>query len=569
MSKSKRPRGGAPAEPDLMAAVRAAMVDPGPLHLLSYVSTLLTALEPRGEERPFAAPAPDGPSREELAAMFIDVPQPETTALLTVIAALADDEVLRVRIRRELASRDYVLPDWLGRLDQTSAYRAVRMTHILGDGDNVMVGVRLAGSDAATCVVYVDHNMGQLVKDAFVIPESIEVIVGRYQSIDEDPDTTWEELSLADARAWIDPAIDMAARTFPPLETDSWPACRPLVEWITRTLPAGGTGYQRPQWDSEQLDGLAARFFSSKHGAAFDDVDHRGLLDSILWYATDYGPGDPLRWSDVRIEILLADWLPRKVIAATEYLALAPALLRAFVGFAHDESVVRADLTDQTLHAIDAWAPEYLRAIQASGTDMHDRFEFGPGEYESAVMGPNWAEEMRLDDLATEVGGREQLDALDTTPLPDEPFDWSRVPEDIEVRVGEVLALTDRCCDELLDVEYRTVCRRVLARVASQGPAVFRRKGRVETAAAGLVWIAGKANGCFDYGSELKAMDIAKHFGVKSSPSQRGGVMVKAGRFSSDPYSVDLGSPDYLVAARRERIIRRRDELRQRIASPD
>lgn len=71
------------------------------------------------------------------------------------------------------------------------------------------------------------------------------------------------------------------------------------------------------------------------------------MLDSILWCANDYGPGDPLRWSDVRIEMLLADWLPRKVIAATEglALALAPALLRAFVRFVRDESAVRADLT--------------------------------------------------------------------------------------------------------------------------------------------------------------------------------------------------------------------------------
>lgn len=85
--------------------------------------------------------------------------------------------------------------------------------------------------------------MGKLVKDDFVIRESIEYIVGRYQSLDDDPDTTWEELSLADARASIEPAIDLAARTFPPLGIYSWPGCRPLVEWITRILPADGAGY--------------------------------------------------------------------------------------------------------------------------------------------------------------------------------------------------------------------------------------------------------------------------------------------------------------------------------------
>jgi hypothetical protein len=68
----------------------------------------------------------------------------------------------------------------------------------------------------------------------------------------------------------------------------------------------------------------------------------------------------------------------------------------------------------------------------------------------------------------------------------------------VTARVHEVLALTDSCCEEMLDFEYRTACRRVLAHVASEGPEVFRRKGRVETAAAVLVWIVGKANDLFE-----------------------------------------------------------------------
>ncbi|WP_395307494.1 DUF6398 domain-containing protein [Mycobacterium sp. AMU20-3851] len=562
MSNSRRQRGRASAESDLMLAVRTAMTDPDPLHLLSYVSTLLTAVDPRGKVHPFAGPTPDQPSRDDLVAMFADVVAPETTALLATIAALTGDEVLQARIWRELATREPVAPDWVGRLEQPLAHRAVRMNHILGDGDNIIVGVRLADGREATCIAYVDHNLGQLVKDAFVIPEPIDVIVAQYQRINDDPDTTWEELSLADARAWIDSAVEVGAMTFPPLESESWPACRPLVEWITRSLPQGGTGYQRPQWNPTQVDHLADRFFNSEEGRGFDDADHRGLLGSVLWFATDYGSGDPVRWSDVRVEMLLADWLPRKVIAPVEYLAAAPELLWAFIRFAHHDSGVRADLTEQTLNAIDAWTPEYLRAIRTPrpGPDMFDGL---PGSYE-----PNWFEEGELHTLAQEVGGPEKLDALDTRPLPDEAFDWSGIADDVAARVDEVLALTDRCCDALLDVEYRTVCRRILARVASHAPKVFRRNARAETAAAGVVWIAGKANNLFDGKSGVRAMDIAKFFGVSSSPSGRGEVMRRAG-FSGNGYDTDLGSPDYLVAKRRQWIIERRDEMRKRIAAAD
>ena len=76
-----------PAEPDLLVQVRTALADPDPLHVLSYVSSLLTTIDPRGRDHPFARSneASDAPTREELAAMFIDVRTPETTALLSVI----------------------------------------------------------------------------------------------------------------------------------------------------------------------------------------------------------------------------------------------------------------------------------------------------------------------------------------------------------------------------------------------------------------------------------------------------------------------------------------------------
>jgi hypothetical protein len=39
----------------------------------------------------------------------------------------------------------------------------------------------------------------------------------------EDPDTVWRDLVLADARVRIRQAIERAATTVPPFETDTWP----------------------------------------------------------------------------------------------------------------------------------------------------------------------------------------------------------------------------------------------------------------------------------------------------------------------------------------------------------
>ncbi|ORW00283.1 hypothetical protein AWC14_10615 [Mycobacterium kyorinense] len=188
------------------------------------MSTLLCATDTR-RNHPFTldeAPDPRAVTREKLIRTFLDVVIPETSALLAVIAEMAgDDDVLRARIRRELGTRLKVEPAWLARLRETSTYQAVRMSHVLGDGDNIMLGVRLPGGHELTCLVYIDHNLGTLVKDAFFVPAPVADMVAEFRRVTEDPDTRWEDISLADARAWIETAIELAAITFPPLETET------------------------------------------------------------------------------------------------------------------------------------------------------------------------------------------------------------------------------------------------------------------------------------------------------------------------------------------------------------
>ena len=157
-----------------MADVATALAEDQPLLLLSLASSLLSALEPR-RPSPFEVTSePDLPSRDELVRIFLDVDLLETSALLAVIAELSGDDITRRRIRREIAERAHALPGWLTDLHRTTVERVVEMVHVLGDGDNVMIGLRLPGGYPLSIVVYIDHNMGTLVKDAFVVAEPDE-----------------------------------------------------------------------------------------------------------------------------------------------------------------------------------------------------------------------------------------------------------------------------------------------------------------------------------------------------------------------------------------------------------
>ena len=165
--------------------------------------------------------------------------------------------------------------------------------------------------------------------------------------------------------------------------------------------------------------------------------------------------------------------------------------------------------------------------------------------------------------LREAAGSDDALRTLDDRPLPDEDFDWAGVPDDVHDKVAEVLQLTDACCDELLDVEHRTACRRLLARVASGDPAVFRRRASSATAAAAICWIVGKDNDLFrtGYGGML-VKDLMAHFGLaQGGVSQRAETLMKAAGY--DPYAA-LGPatrrPGPARLARRRRMIELRDE---------
>ena len=121
---------------------------------------------------------PDRAALPALAESFAEVVLPETTALLAALAEVSPDELTRARARRAVAARPHPLPDWLARLDEASVYRAVESTHVLGDGDNVLLGARLPGHEL-TAVVYIDHNLGTVVKDAFPVPSTVTDVVGR------------------------------------------------------------------------------------------------------------------------------------------------------------------------------------------------------------------------------------------------------------------------------------------------------------------------------------------------------------------------------------------------------
>ena len=140
-------------------------------------------------------------------------------------------------------------------------------------------------------------------------------------------------------------------------------------------------------------------------------------------------------------------------------------------------------------------------------------------------------------------------------------------PRDVSF-VTQVLERSDQCCHEMLDTEFRTITRRILARVAARDPRTLRRGTNVDRCAAGLVWLAGRANGEFGRRGMRTAQRLWDWFPVGSC-SDRGYSLRSAAGLDPeeiDPYAwsrgpLSVGDPALLHSRCRSGLIAHRDAV--------
>jgi hypothetical protein len=173
----------------------------------------------------------------------------------------------------------------------------------------------------------------------------------------------------------------------------------------------------------------------------------------------------------------------------------------------------------------------------------------------------------RFDHLIDLVGDAAALTHLDGEPLPDEAFDWSSVEPGDRPFVSKVIALSDRYCEQMLDTEYRTITRRVLARAAARDPRVLRRSTNAQRLAAGLVWLAGRASGEFGRRGARTGHRLWDWFGVADC-SDRGYSIRKAAGLETGFIDslgrrdvISVGDPGLLHSRFRSDLIAQRDAI--------
>lgn len=510
-----------PDSQPLIQGLRAALRHPDPTSILVAGCAVAHQLLVTARDRI--------PGEATLLESFLEVPLAETTAVLHLAAALTHDDLIRAEITRTLAERRHPVPSHVRELGAARAHAAYAMADELGDGDNHLIGVRIPGGTELTLVVYVDHTMGTIVKDAFLIPRPLEEVRAQFDELVERDgldDNHPTPVDLAEVRARIEQALVRHDAITPDWEQDDWPMIRPLVEHVVATLPTGGAGYaERAAYSSGDLDRDVRELLASPEAAGLEQTPQVEMAVAALLAYAAARQGDPHRWSAPVVENALVEeiaWDPLvPEIALDEVCRVLPAVVR----FSHRVAGKSRAATLDTLAAIDRWAPVFTEIRQLGVTrDLRE----SQAALDALIAGD--PRPYRRRQLLAVLGSPEAVDALDDTPLPDEPLDLTDVPADLHVVLTDISRIIDLALTsgELpgLDVELRTACRRFLTRCAIGDPAVLRRRASTKRTAAAVVWLLGSANDLSGRG--LSGTAIEQCFGVGGNLRSRAEALAAA-----------------------------------------
>jgi hypothetical protein len=250
-----------------------------------------------------------------------------------------------------------------------------------------------------TLGVYVDHNLGGLVKDVFLGGSLAEV-----RETFATSGVSVRELDLAEARARIEAALYELDHTLDPPVSADVGALRALVEARMRLLPSG---FELPdpyrELPPEERQALLDGFLASPEGRRWHgDEAAEDVAALAIVFGADYNYGGPLRWSPVVVELFMLDWLPRKVAREPGMFERVPDVLPDWVRYAGrrrgvPEDMVReaadavADFEREMLETVDdpaAWGPAkaFAAAALGAGVDLTDseQVEAFIGRYNAA-----------------------------------------------------------------------------------------------------------------------------------------------------------------------------------------
>ena len=311
---------------------------------------------------------------------------------LTVISEVDDGELgmladdLAQRLEGEGSTTAPVWLSHIGKAEITDA--AVMREDVFDDARTIFLEARHADGETHAIGVLIDNNIGFMARD-ILLADSIDGVADVVRENPERDEVTLERIVPGVAAGQIQAAIDLTDMTVDPPVSEEYSPLRAIALVRAGAAPNHVAVPERPEMAQKERDRLLDEFLTSREGEEFaQDSDAAHAASLAIDFCADYVDGRPLRWSPVVVELFMADWVPRKVLADEDLLERLPSALDAWVRFAGRRTGTPDWAVEETRMAIPRWrdemmergrdpaaagpAKQFLTAAKAAGIDVEN-----------------------------------------------------------------------------------------------------------------------------------------------------------------------------------------------------
>jgi uncharacterized protein (DUF2267 family) len=174
---------------------------------------------------------------EDVVLRYIDLATTDSLTYAAALAGLIADDTLRRSLRAALDGAEADIPGWLAELDHAQLEHTTVVRDLYDDDEWLLGGIHLADGSRFAFRVEIDHNADSAVANAMAMPTAVHEVVERLRSAASADEVAIVEVTPTDFWARYTEAVALADTMDEPPRTDTWPSCRPLIEWALRQAP--------------------------------------------------------------------------------------------------------------------------------------------------------------------------------------------------------------------------------------------------------------------------------------------------------------------------------------------
>jgi hypothetical protein len=292
---------------------------------------------------------------------------PGALAALLAIGEVSEGELGSIASSQadRLARAGVAPPSWAEAIERAEVLGTAAMRErIFEDGETIFIEARHADSDEVHAIgIYIDHNLGGMAKD-LLVADSIESVRRAIEAKPPpDGEIVLEAIAEGDACERVHQAMELTDATLDTPVGEDYASLRAVALLRADELRPVPRGEGREmEVSARKRARLLADFLASPEGAAIEaESDPAEVIRLAIDFCADYVDGRPLRWSPVLVELFMADWLPRKLLAEREMFEAVPDALEAWVRHAGRLRGIPAGAIELTVDAIGEWTEDMLR----------------------------------------------------------------------------------------------------------------------------------------------------------------------------------------------------------------